>query len=121
MTNKARGDTEVSINGKAYVLRPTFGALSMIEAETGLSLIEIVNDFARGSGKLHVMTSIVCSCAIDPATEKATSPAKVIVGCSTVSGADEGHVLKVASLAGLAIVLIIGLLVWALVAFTSAS
>lgn len=47
------------------------------------------------------------------------APAKVIVGCSTVSGADEGHVLKIASLAGLAIILIIGLLVWVLVAFTS--
>ena len=44
------------------------------------------------------------------------APAKVIVGCSTVAGADEGHVLKVASLAGLAIIFVIGLLVWALAA-----
>jgi lactate permease len=46
------------------------------------------------------------------------APAKVIVGCSTVGGADEGQVLKMASLVGLAIILIIGLLVLALSAVT---
>jgi lactate permease len=46
------------------------------------------------------------------------APAKVIVGCSTVSGADEGHVLKVASLAGLAVIFVIGLLVWGVAAVT---
>ena len=40
------------------------------------------------------------------------APAKVIVGCSTVGGADEGQVLKIASLAGLTIILVIGILVW---------
>jgi lactate permease len=39
------------------------------------------------------------------------APAKVIIGCSTVSGADEGQVLKMASLAGLAIIFVIGVLV----------
>jgi len=42
------------------------------------------------------------------------APAKVIVGCSTVNEADEGRVLRDASVAGLSIVLVIGLLVWAL-------
>lgn len=42
------------------------------------------------------------------------APAKVIVGCSTVDEADEGRVLRDASVAGLSIVLVIGLLVWAL-------
>jgi lactate permease len=46
------------------------------------------------------------------------APAKVIVGCSTVSGADEGQVLKMASLAGLAIIFVIGLLVWIIAAIT---
>jgi len=46
------------------------------------------------------------------------APAKVIVGCSTVSGADEGHVLKMASLAGLAIIVVIGMLVWVIAALT---
>lgn len=40
------------------------------------------------------------------------APAKVIVGCSTVHGADEGQVLKMASLAGLAIIVVVGALVW---------
>jgi lactate permease len=40
------------------------------------------------------------------------APAKVIVGCSTVNGADEGQVLKMASLAGLAIIIVVGALVW---------
>ncbi|MCP4427814.1 MAG: L-lactate permease [Chloroflexi bacterium] len=38
------------------------------------------------------------------------APAKVIVGSSTVEGADDGEVLKLAALYGLAIVLVIGLL-----------
>ncbi len=46
------------------------------------------------------------------------APAKVIVGCSTVSGADEGQVLKMASLAGLAIIFVIGLLVWIIAAIS---
>lgn len=40
------------------------------------------------------------------------APAKVIVGCSTVPGADEGRVLKLATLSGLGIVLLIGVATW---------
>lgn len=40
------------------------------------------------------------------------APAKVIVGCSTVPGVDEGRVLKLATLSGLSIVLLIGLVTW---------
>lgn len=40
------------------------------------------------------------------------APAKVIVGCSTVSGADEGRVLKLATLYGLGIVLLVGMIAW---------
>ncbi len=46
------------------------------------------------------------------------APAKVIVGCSTVKGADEGQVLKMASLAGLAIIFVIGVLALILSALT---
>lgn len=42
------------------------------------------------------------------------APAKVIVGSSTVPGADDGHVLKLATAYGLAITLVVGLLVWAI-------
>lgn len=42
------------------------------------------------------------------------APAKVIVGCSTVPGADDGRVLKAATVYGLAIIVAVGLLVWAL-------
>ncbi|MDX1613948.1 MAG: L-lactate permease [Candidatus Promineifilaceae bacterium] len=40
------------------------------------------------------------------------APAKVLVGCSTVKGAEDGQVLKAATLYGLAIVALIGLAVW---------
>jgi lactate permease len=43
------------------------------------------------------------------------APAKVIVGVSTVSGADDGRVLKLATAYGVAIILIVGLLVWLIV------
>jgi lactate permease len=43
------------------------------------------------------------------------APAKVIVGVSTVPGADDGQVLKLATAYGLAIILGVGLLVWAVV------
>ena len=39
------------------------------------------------------------------------APAKVIVGCSTVQGADEGQVLKLATLYGLGLTFIVGLCV----------
>ncbi len=45
------------------------------------------------------------------------APAKVIVGCSTVPGADDGQVLKQAAAYGLGITLVIGLLVWAFASF----
>jgi lactate permease len=40
------------------------------------------------------------------------APAKVLVGVSTVPGADDGQVLKLATAYGLAIILGVGLLVW---------
>jgi len=40
------------------------------------------------------------------------APAKVIVGSSTVPGADDGRVLKMATAYGLAIILVVGLVVW---------
>ncbi|MFO7540405.1 MAG: L-lactate permease [Chloroflexota bacterium] len=39
------------------------------------------------------------------------APAKVIIGCSTVAGADEGHVLKLATAYGLGLTLMIGICV----------
>ena len=47
------------------------------------------------------------------------APAKVIVGASTVEGADNGQVLKLAMLYGLGIVLVIGLITWAIASFAS--
>ncbi|MCA9969812.1 MAG: L-lactate permease [Anaerolineales bacterium] len=49
------------------------------------------------------------------------APAKVIVGCSTVSGSDEGRVLRLATLYGLAIVLIVGLVTLGIVWLAPAS
>jgi lactate permease len=45
------------------------------------------------------------------------APAKVIVGCSTVEGAEDGKVLRAATIYGLAIVALIGLVVWLASAF----
>ena len=39
------------------------------------------------------------------------APAKVIIGCSTVAGADEGHVLKLATAYGLGLTLVVGITV----------
>jgi L-lactate permease len=40
------------------------------------------------------------------------APAKVVVGCSTVSGADDGRVLRLATVYGLSIIVAVGLVVW---------
>ena len=40
------------------------------------------------------------------------APAKVIVGCSTVSGAEDSQVLKKATIYGLAIIVILGIITW---------
>lgn len=47
------------------------------------------------------------------------APAKVIVGCSTVPGSDEGRVLKMATLAGLGVILLVGLVTGAVVLLTN--
>ena len=40
------------------------------------------------------------------------APAKVVVGASTVLGSDEGRILKLATAYGMAILLVLGLIVW---------
>lgn len=40
------------------------------------------------------------------------APAKVVVGCSTVEGADDGQVLKLATLFGLSIIAVLGVIAW---------
>jgi lactate permease len=46
------------------------------------------------------------------------APAKVIVGCSTVEGAQDGKVLRRAITYGLAIIALIGVLTWLIIAFS---
>ncbi len=82
-----------------------FGQLQMNTAETlGLSVALILAAQATGA-----------------ALGSSFAPAKVVVGNSTVTGSEEGRVLRGVTLAGLAIILVVGLLVWGISAVGAAT
>ncbi len=49
MANKHRGEVDITLLGKTWTLRPTFGALAEIEDATGMGLAAIVQRFASGA------------------------------------------------------------------------
>jgi len=61
------------------------------------------------------LTWILAAQTAGGAIGSAFAPAKVIVGSSTVEGAEDGKVLKLTAVYGLAIIAVIGLIVWLIV------
>jgi lactate permease len=72
-------------------------------------------------GQLQMQTAVALSLSVPlilaaqtagGAIGSSFAPAKVIVGASTVPGADEGDVLRRVTVAGLAIIMALGVVVW---------
>ncbi|MBI2235343.1 MAG: gene transfer agent family protein [Magnetospirillum sp.] len=59
--NKHRGDVAVTLGGREYVLRPTFGALVEIEERLGMGLVPLARKVLEGQfGFKEVATIIAC-------------------------------------------------------------
>jgi len=46
MSNDKRGETEITISGMTYTIRPTFQALRSIEQRTGFGLVTLIRQIA---------------------------------------------------------------------------
>jgi lactate permease len=96
------------------LLSPLLGALGafMTGSNTNSNVI---------FGQLQMQTAVALSLSVPlilaaqtagGAIGSSFAPAKVIVGASTVPGADEGDVLRRVTVAGLAIIMALGVVVW---------
>lgn len=57
--NAVRGEARLTVNGKEYLLRPTFQALASIEGRTGDSVLDIIRRCGRGSAKVGDLFAVL--------------------------------------------------------------
>lgn len=72
MPNPHRGEIEITINGKAYTMRPGFEALCEFEEKAGITTFEAASDMSDGKAPAKVMVSAVWAGirgAANPGTE----------------------------------------------------
>ncbi len=60
--NPWRGEVEIRLNGKPYVMRPTFETLSRIEHQLGTGIIVLATKLAKGLLTLEELSEIVAQC-----------------------------------------------------------
>jgi hypothetical protein len=59
MANKHRGEVEVRLAGKPYVMAPTWEAIAEIEQSTGRGIVELANRFIQQRYGLVEMAAVV--------------------------------------------------------------
>lgn len=59
MTNTARGDIAIKLDGQDYIIRPTFQCLCDIESATGTPVLALAERLADGNISLTDIASIV--------------------------------------------------------------
>ena len=69
MANKIRSETNIVIDGKSYVMRPTFNALCSIEGRIDKSLITLLCDYDQKGIKL-IEQQIIIEEGLKAADEK---------------------------------------------------
>ncbi len=57
--NRHRGEVEITLAGKSYVMRPTFGALAAIEAKTGEGIAELLERMRTGRVRITDVTAVI--------------------------------------------------------------
>ncbi len=63
--NPWRGEVEIMLGGKPYILRPTFSSLSNIEQQLGLGLVALARKLADGSIRLEELAVIIAQCSLE--------------------------------------------------------
>ena len=59
MANRQRGEVEIELAGKQYLLRPTFEALCELEDRSSTSILEIVSSMEGGKIRLKELTLVI--------------------------------------------------------------
>ncbi len=60
--NEHRGEIDMVLGGKTYVLRPSFQAIAAFERATGLSLIQLTDAARLGSLSMSGAQAVVTEC-----------------------------------------------------------
>lgn len=60
--NETRGEMSIELEGVSYVLRPSFGAISAFETQTGMGLVALLNAASDGSMRLGTAVIILTEC-----------------------------------------------------------
>jgi len=63
--NPWRGEVEIVLDGKPYVLRPTFAALSAMEQQFGMGLVALAGKLAAAGITLEELAVIITVCALE--------------------------------------------------------
>ena len=63
--NPWRGEVEITLDGKPYILRPTFAALSGIEQKLHVGLIALAGKLAGGEITLEELVVIIAQCVVE--------------------------------------------------------
>lgn len=61
IANPHRGEVEITLAGKAHVLRPTFAAIAEIEARTGSGVIELVRRLGAHQARIADLAVVVAA------------------------------------------------------------
>lgn len=121
LTMQHAGMTQLLAEALSANTGPVFPLLSPFIGALGAFMTGSNTNSNVVFGQLQMETAVVLNLSVPLILAAQTAggaigslfaPAKVIVGVSTVEGADDGAVLKLATLYGLAIVLVIGLIVF---------
>lgn len=67
--NPWRGETEIAIGRKTYILRPTFTVLSHIEQRLNTGIVALAEKLAEGKMTLHDLAVIIAIAARPAVTE----------------------------------------------------
>ena len=75
--NKHRGEVEITLDGKAYVMRPTFEAMAEIEAKIGHGILWLATRASEGDIGITEVAVIIAAglkAAGEPATADTVGP-----------------------------------------------
>lgn len=88
MANEQRGEVSITLQGKAYTLRPSFAAIAAIERRTGCGIMLLAQKFLSVSFGLSDAVTVMEECA---------------KAADTPLPADAGEIIRQEGLEGLAL------------------
>lgn len=59
--NAARGEVPIKLDGKDFILRPTYQAIAEMEASSGLSVVTLTRLIASGRIKMIDLAAVICA------------------------------------------------------------